>query len=187
MKKIILSALAIAFCSSMFAQSADDTKAWQAYMTPGDIHKMLAKYDGDWTEEITMWMAPGAAPMVNKATTKNEMVMGGRYQVSKTTGNMMGMPFEGMSTLGYDNAKKEFNSTWIDNFGTGTILLTGTWDDKTHIITLKGKEFDPMTGKDLQVKQTMQFIDDDNQLIEMFIANGQGEFKTMSIKITRKK
>lgn len=27
------------------------------------------------------------------------------------------MPFEGISTLGYDNAKKTFFSTWIDNMG----------------------------------------------------------------------
>ncbi|MBK9333372.1 MAG: DUF1579 family protein [Ignavibacteria bacterium] len=30
--------------------------------------------------------------------------MGGRYQQGKHTGDMMGMPFEGMSLLGYDNA-----------------------------------------------------------------------------------
>ena len=81
-------------------------------------------YNGEWNEEVTMWMAPGAPPTVSKATAKNEMIMGGRYQLSKSTGTMMGMPFEGMSTVGYDNAKKQFTSTWIDNFGTGTMALT---------------------------------------------------------------
>jgi hypothetical protein len=187
MKQSIFSLMLLFLCSSVFAQTDNDMKAWQDYMTPGAVHKMLAKYDGEWNEEVSMWMAPGAPPQVSQAVTKNEMVMGGRYQVSKTSGNMMGMPFEGMSTLGYDNIKKIFTSTWIDNFGTGTMALTGTWDEKTKTITLKGKALDPMSGKDQDVKQTMQFIDDDHQLIEMFNITPQGEFKSMSIKIARKK
>lgn len=43
-----------------------------------------------------------------------------------------------------------------------------------------------MTGKDQDVKQTMQLTDDNNQLMEMFIISPEGEFKTMSIKFTRK-
>jgi hypothetical protein len=35
------------------------------------------------------------------------------------------MPFEGISTLGYDNAKKTFFSTWIDNMGTGMMVMEG--------------------------------------------------------------
>lgn len=34
------------------------------------------------------------------------MIFGGRYQLSNYKGNFMGMPFEGMSIMGYDNAKK---------------------------------------------------------------------------------
>lgn len=124
MKKILSAVAAIIISNLLFAQSDNDMKAWQDYMTPGDVHKMMAKYNGEWNEEVTMWMAPGAPPTVSKATAKNEMIMGGRYQLSKSTGNMMGMPFEGMSTVGYDNAKKQFTSTWIDNFGTGTMALT---------------------------------------------------------------
>ena len=28
--------------------------------TPGDMHKMLASFDGTWDGQMTMWMAPGA-------------------------------------------------------------------------------------------------------------------------------
>lgn len=38
-------------------------KAWMTYMTPGDMHKMLAESEGEWNEDITMWMAPGAPPL----------------------------------------------------------------------------------------------------------------------------
>ena len=44
---------------------------------------------------------------------------------------MMGMPFQGMSTMAYDNGKKTFMSTWIDNMGTGILETEGTYDAGT--------------------------------------------------------
>ena len=113
MKRITLALCAImllCFSTKVLAQTDQDAamKAWQAYMTPGDIHKMIAKDDGEWNEEITLWMVPGSPPTKSTATAVNKMIMGGRYQESKHVGNFMGMPFEGYSLLGYDNAKKNF-------------------------------------------------------------------------------
>jgi hypothetical protein len=42
-------------------------KAWQDYMTPGDMHKMIASSDGTWNEDITMWMAHGQPPTMSTA------------------------------------------------------------------------------------------------------------------------
>ncbi len=188
MKRIIIVTCCFlaGFSLKGIAQSEAEMKAWMSYMTPGEVHKMLARYDGEWNEEVSMWMAPGAPPTMSKAVAKNEMIMGGRYQLSRAKGEMMGMPFEGMSTLGFDNAKKLFTSTWIDNFGTGTMALTGTWEAATKTINLSGKMVDPMTGNDQTVRQTFRFIDLNNQVIEMFVVVNGAEFKTMSIKLTRK-
>ncbi|MEP7142410.1 MAG: DUF1579 domain-containing protein [Ferruginibacter sp.] len=189
MKKIItlLCFLTAVSVCRLSAQTDADMKAWQNYMTPGEVHKMLAQSDGEWNEEITMWMDAGMPPTKSTATSKNEMIMGGRYQLSKTTGTMMGMPFEGMSLMGYDNAKKVFTSTWVDNFGTGTMTMEGAWDDKTKSITLKGKAIDPMTGKDTWVRQVIKFIDDNTQEIEMYDTKDGKETKSIEMKLTRKK
>jgi Protein of unknown function (DUF1579) len=173
--------------SSLTAQTDAEMKAWENYMTPGNMHKILAEAAGDWNEEITMWMDPAAPPTKSAATSKIEMIMGGRYQVAKTTGNMMGMPFEGMSVMGYDNTTKMFTSTWVDNFGTGTLTMMGTWDAPTKSIILKGKMVDPMTGKDIWTKQIMKFIDKDTQEMEMYDTKNGTETKTMAVKSTRKK
>lgn len=172
---------------NIYAQSEADMKAWQTYMTPGEVHKMMATADGEWNEDITMWMDPAAPPMKTTATSKSEMIMGGRYQLSKTTGDMMGMPFEGMSIIGYDNAKKTFTNVWIDNFGTGTLTMEGSWEDQTKSITFKGKMVDPMTGKDSWVRQVMKFTGQDTQEVEMFETKDGKERKTMEIKMTRKR
>ena len=176
----------IGFCQ-LSAQTEAEQKAWQAYMTPGDVHKMIAESDGEWNLDITMWMDPKAPPTKSTATCKNEMIMGGRYQLSKTTGDMMGMPFEGMGLVGFDNAKKIFTSIWVDNFGTGTTTLEGPWDPKTKSITFKGKMVDPMTGKDIMARQVIKFIDIDNQQMEMYDNKNGKETKTMEIEFTRKK
>ena len=108
--------------------AVDDSTAmknYMAYATPGEQHKMLSNSNGTWNGEVTMWGAADAPPSTSTMTMVNKMIMGGRYQVSEAKGNMMGMPFNGMSTTGYDNHKKVFMSTWIDNMGTGVMKMEG--------------------------------------------------------------
>jgi hypothetical protein len=58
-----------------------------------------------------------------------------------------GYAFPGHSIMGYDNAKKMFVNTWIDNMGSGMIFMTGTYDDATKSLTLTGKQTNPRTVK----------------------------------------
>ncbi len=65
MKKTTLTIAAfllLACCCEINAQTEAEMKAWMDYMTPGDIHKMLAKSDGDWDADMTMWMAANTPP-----------------------------------------------------------------------------------------------------------------------------
>jgi hypothetical protein len=198
MKKIkfIISVIALAgMCFNASAQNKDaqgkqaqdaQMKAWMAYMTPGPMHEMLAKSNGDWNEEVTMWMAPGTPPTKSTATCTNKMILGNRYQESHSTGSMNGMPFEGTSTVGYDNIKKVFMSTWIDNMGTGIMYMEGKYDEKTKTVAFSGSMIDPMTGKAEKVRENFKMIDDNNQMMEMYSTHEGKEFKTMEIKFTRK-
>ncbi|HEY9340863.1 MAG TPA: DUF1579 domain-containing protein [Hanamia sp.] len=189
MKKITFFIGAVLFISAfggLHAQDEAAMKAWQAYMTPGDVHKMIAESDGSWNEEVTTWMTPDAAPTKSTATVENKMILGGRYQQSTHTGNFNGMPFEGFSILGYDNAKKVFLSSWIDNMGTGIMQMQGTWDPATKTIQFNGVSVDPITGKDVPVRQTFTLVDNNNQKMEMYMTQDGKEMKTMEISLTRK-
>ena len=66
--------------------SATMMKNWQDYMTPGDMHKMMAKWDGTWTGDISMWMYPGDPVQKTTGTAVNKMIMNGLYQESNHTG-----------------------------------------------------------------------------------------------------
>lgn len=190
MKKILTSCFAFIAIASLTvrAQTEAEMKAWMDYMTPGEAHKILEKSNGTWNGQITMWMAPGAPATNSTGQMVNSMVLGGRYQVGNHTGSFNGMPFEGISTVAFDNAKKVFISTWIDNMGTGLMVLEGPWDKSTNTIRLKGKMVDPISGKDVEVRETLKMIDDNNQVMEMFCSGPDGkEYKNMEIKYTRVK
>jgi hypothetical protein len=211
MKKITIAACLVAFlfaCNSedkkseeaKVASSTDSKKEWipmdsaaamqkmMEYGTPGDAHAMLARSNGTWTAETTMWMSEGSEPSKSTATCVNEMIMGGRYQRSSFSGDMDGMPFEGMSITGYDNAKKVYTSTWIDNWGTGIMKMEGTWDDAAKSINFTGKAM-CLNGIETDVKEVFKVIDDNTEVMEMYGPDLQtGKmYKNMEIKFTRNK
>lgn len=166
--------------------SATMMKNWEAYMTPGEMHKMMASWNGKWTADVTSWMAEDAPPTKSTGTAVNSMALGGRYQVSSFKGNFNGMPFEGMGTLAYDNAKKTFISTWLDNMGTGVMKLEGTWDAAAKTMDMRGKMVDPGTGKEVDAHETFVVKDDKTQVMTMYAPGANGkEFKTMEIIFTR--
>lgn len=193
MKKLFLSVICCLMMVSIqtFAQDEaaanPEMEAWMKYMTPGKMHEMLASGVGDWTSKVTYWMEPGAEPTVSEGTSTVEMILGGRYQKSVHHGNMMGMEFEGISTTAYDNATQEFINTWIDNMGTGIMTSKGKYNEATKKVEMEGSFIDPITGTEKSFKQTMETIDDDHQLFEMFMYQDGKEFKSMMVEYTRKK
>ena len=155
---------------------------------PGDVHKMIAKDNGVWTAEMTYWETPDAQPMKMTGTATNKMLWD-RYQVSSFKCEMApGMVFEGLSTLAYDNAKKAYVNTWIDNMATGLMVMEGKYDEATKTINLTGKGTDYRNGKDIQMRQTYKMVDDNTQLMEMYATFAGGkEYKNMEITYKRKK
>lgn len=163
-------------------------KNWEIYATPGKEHQMMASWDGNWTGEVTMWMSPGTPPSTSTSQTTNKMILGGRYQESSHKGSFNGQPFEGRATLAFDNEKKVFISTWIDNMGTGVMKGEGPWDEATKSITIKGKMTEPGNSSDKDFREVFKIVDNDHQIMEMYAPGPDGkEFKTMEIRYTRKK
>lgn len=163
-------------------------KKWMEYMTPGEVHKQLAMDNGNWNEDVTMWMAPDAKPMMSKSTAMSKMILGGRYQEMTHKGTFMGQPFEGIGTLGYDNASKKMVSSWVDNMGTGIMYMSGDYGGKSKTIEFKGEVTDPMTGKVKPSREIFTMVDDNTRKMEMYDVTPDGkEFKCMEITMTRKK
>jgi hypothetical protein len=184
----ILTFSLLIFTASLNAQEemSADQKAWMDYMTPGPMHEMMAGSVGEWKSINTFWMDPAGEPMVSEGTVKFEMILGGRYMKSTHKGMVMGMPFTGIMLEAYDNATKEFIAIWIDNLGTGMSVSKGTYNEVTKTLNSTGTMVDPMSGKESHYRQTVQLIDDNHQVVEMFMLEDGKEFKNMVIELTRK-
>jgi hypothetical protein len=162
--------------------SAAIAKAWTDYATPSKAHEMLAKDTGIWDADMTFWMPDSPEPQKAKSVATYKMILDGKYQEGTFKGEMFGMSFEGRGMTAYDNASKEFITTWIDNMGTGMLVSHGQYDEASKSITFRGNMVDPVTGKEKKVKEVITFMDDKNQKMEMFEVNSDGtEFKNMEI------
>jgi uncharacterized protein DUF1579 len=198
--KVLAGALLVVLSCSAFAQHDHsqtqaapqmDPAMMQAMMaaaTPGDAQKLLNNMAGSWTTKAKFWMMPGTDPMSMEGASENKWVMGGRYLEQRYSGNMMGMPFEGLGYTGYDNVKKQYWGSWMDNMSTSMMMTTGATSDGGKTWTFSGSMADPMTGKDSKVDEKITVADADHHTLEMWGPGPDGKmYKTMEIAYTRKK
>ena len=164
--------------------------AMQAMMkagTPGPQHQHLAQLAGDWTFTTTFWMAPGAPPQSSTGTMHAETMMGGRYLSQVWKADMMGMPFEGHATEGYDNVAKHWFGTWMDNMSTGMMTSTGSCNEAMDSCTYNGEAWDPMSGQKTTSRSVITWTGADSFKNEAWGPGPDGkEMKMMEIVAKRK-
>jgi hypothetical protein len=185
---LLLLALPILAAVPLAAQQGDPgMEAIMKAATPGEPHKHLARLAGNWTYTSKMWMDPSQPPMESNGVMSAKPLLGGRYVEHHWSGTMMGMPFEGRGTDGYDNVGKQFLSSWIDNMSTGIMYQTGTCDEGVKNCTFTGDVWDPMTGKKTTLKSVITWMDDNSFKNEMYANGPDGkEMKVMELAAKRK-
>jgi Protein of unknown function (DUF1579) len=160
---------------------------YKEFSTPNENHKVLDTLVGDWDYTIKWWMSPDSKPEESKGTSKVEWIMGGRFIEQEVEGTSMGQPFEGMGIMGYDNEKKQYQSVWIDNMGTGIMTGSGNYDPNTKTLTDHGTFSCPAEGEK-SYRGVLKMIDNDNFTYEWHMAGPDGkEFRAMEIVYTRTK
>ena len=158
-------------------------------------HKVLTELDGNWNYIIKFWMNPdpNAPPQQSKGTATRKSVMGGRFVVMDVSGKMQmpgedgkmkDMQFKGMGVEGYDNVKKKFVASWIDNMGTGIQFSDGTYDPATKTLTYTS-EMEPVPGMKMPVREVIKVADNNHMALEWYENHGGQEKKTMEINYTR--
>ena len=157
--------------------------------TPGPEHKQLEGKIGKWSDKVTCWTMPDAPPMEMTGTSEYRWVMDGRFVQGTTKGEFGGAPFEGQGTIGFDNMKKKYVNTWMDNMSTAIMMAEGTYDAATKTYTYTGECPDMMSGKYQPSKTTEKMTDKDTWVAEMWSTDAKtGKlFKSMEITSTRMK
>ena len=117
--------------------------------------------------------------------SRRTMILGGRVMLERFHGTMMGQPFEGMGTTGFDNVSQKWWGTWMDSMSTGMMATTGTCDGGKCEFT--GTYNDAMTGGTL----TMRMVSEHGQDSETMVMYGPGpdgkEVKMGELVYTRRK
>ncbi|MBX2907748.1 MAG: DUF1579 domain-containing protein [Taibaiella sp.] len=156
------------------------------YAMPAEQHRQLAASAGLWRTEMVYWTGPGAKPAKVLGTCDIKMVLGGRYQQSIYKSESNGVPFEGIGYIAYDNARRMYISTWMDNTGTGVVYLEGGYDKADATTEMVGQCTEVASCRQRGMRQVTTNIDENTQLLEMYqTPEGGDEYKSMQVKFTR--
>lgn len=173
------------------AEMTEEQKAMQARMqeftTVNANHEALKALEGKWTTHAKFWMDPKGPAEESDGTSEAKMIMNGRFLEQNFTGTIMGQPYEGRGTMGYDNMKKEYVTTWLDNMGTGIMTSAGQFDADKKVLTTEGSMSCPVVGDGHRwYKEILTIVDADHYTYESYMKDKDGnEYKGMEIVYTR--
>lgn len=167
----------------------EDMQACMEAGTPGEMHAWLAEGVGEWEGTTKMWMAPDTEPTVSECTSTVTTMLDGRFIQCEIAGDMPGMgPFNGFGVYGFDNVSQQFQSTWMDNCGTGMMTGTGELSSDKKTLTWTFTYNCPMTKKPTIMREVERRTSKDSMTLEMYGTppHGGKEYKMMEITFTRK-
>lgn len=187
---IVAAAIAPAFAQEgqMPEMTPEQLAEMQAYMQAGALgpqHEMMAQRVGTFDVTIKSWMDPAAPPMESKGVATRTLHMGGRVMHEEFEGDMMGMPFTGLSRSGFDNVSGKYWSTWTDSMSTGIMVSEGECDEEENC-TFVGTHNDPIRGTVTNRYET-KWGSADEQHFAMYGPGRDGaEVKMMEMVYTRR-
>lgn len=157
---------------------------------PAEQQSILAALGGKWLFDLNFYSKKGADAQLSNGRVENEMILGGRFLSSKMDLilNVGGesLSYQGLNVIGYDNIKKVYTSTLIDNMRTGIANGEGKYDEKNKTLEIKGRLNHPLFDKERAYRTIIQFFDDNKYTQTIFMADKSGgEFKLIEIEYHR--
>jgi hypothetical protein len=184
MKSFFVLATGSTLFATLLAPSAQDD--WRAQAMPGPGHARLAPLEGDWSLVLRTPGGEGGAWSESPGSASFRWKMGGRFLVEEVETRLGGEPFEWMGIHGFDNSKKRYDSSWIDNLGTGIDRMEGTWDEATKSLTYVGEVDEG--GEPSKVEWTLRLGEKDRFTVEMATLSPDGkQTKNLEIVATRRR
>ncbi len=193
----ILSAVLFIFSGPVWAQDQPSPEEqetmrmeYRKLADPGPEHELLASLEGSWKQEIRLWMSPGAEPLISAGKTVNRMILGGRFLQCHSEAGEGEMRMESLTIMGHDNRSGEYTLIGLDTWGTYYITASGSLDHGSSVITMSGRNADPIMGFEQVYDIVVRLVNEDKYVIEVIFRNpemtgGADEFKMVEIINTR--
>lgn len=165
-------------------------KAMEDAAKPTEMHKHLAKAEGNWKGESSMWMAPDAPAVKSECTMTCKTIMNGLFTQVTMSGEIPEMgKMEGMGIYGYDTVAKKFQSSWVMNCGSGMMIGTGEMASDGSTINWTYTYTCAIQKKACTMREVEKIIDANTRTITSYgpdPVTGK-EFKMMEVTFTRQK
>jgi hypothetical protein len=168
--------------AQMSPEMQAEMAAWMEMGKPGQEHQQLAASAGTWKAKGKSYMGPQPTPW--EGTSQRQMILGGRVMAETFKADMMGMAMEGHAMVGYDNAKKQWWTTWNDNMSTGVLMATGNWDDAVKGVVFNGAMTGPK-GETIKVRMITRHPSATEEQFEYWEERGGQMMKTMEMTLTK--
>lgn len=155
---------------------------------PQQEHKWLEQLVGDWEAQIEAQMGSGQPPLKAKATQSSTM-LGDRWLVATSEGEMMGQPMTSVLTIGFDPAKEKYVGTFIASCGNELWTYEGrvSTDGKKLALDTEGPNM-MAPGSTSKYQETIELKDKDHYLFTSSIEGPDGKMVPfMTAVYTRKK
>lgn len=147
--------------------------------SPQKEHEWLNQFLGEWQCEAECDVEPGKPPVKFKGT-ESIRSLGGFWIVADGKGEVMGMPYSNLLTLGYDPAKKKYVGTWVDTMTNYLWKYEGSVDASGKILTLDTEGPCPMAqGKICKFKEVTEFKSKDHRVFTSSRVEDDGKLTKM--------
>ncbi len=184
MKKVALFGIAVALLiCGVVAQPPEPAGA------PARDHGWLKQLVGEWDTQFKMYMQPGQPP-AESTGTDSVRALGDHWILAETRTTMMGAPYNGILSLGYDAVKRRFNGTWIDSFGGHLWVYKGTLNEAGDTLTLETEGPSLLQGPDktARYREVIQMTGQDSRTFTSSTEAGDGTWvEILTIEYKRKK
>ena len=149
-------------------------------------HRLLAELEGKWEVECRYYLDPAMPPMQAGGEETVEL-LGEFWSVGKFETQMMGIPFSGMTVLGYEPGHTRWVCTRVNSISPYMYVSTGSLDETGKILTLKGRGPHPQTESMVDFRTTDEWVGDDERRSEMFVELPDGGEQKMFTYAFRRK
>jgi hypothetical protein len=126
-------------------------------------HAFLQRFVGEWETSTSALGLPN-----ENGTATFKMILGGRFLDGLSSGTIAGVPYVSRTTIGFDNFKNLFCSTFIDDLNTSMRFANGSLDESGSILSLHGTIDHWMNGeRDKPCLYRFKSIDDSQFTFEL--------------------
>jgi predicted enzyme related to lactoylglutathione lyase len=131
-------------------------------------------------------MEPGKPAIKSKGTESGRM-LGGFWLIQDGKGDIMGMPYSSVFTLGYNADKKKFVGTWVDSMQGHLWSYEGSVDSTGKVLTLDTEGPCPFApGKTSKFKEVIEIKGKDQKAFSSSMLGDDGKWTTF-VKVSARR